>query len=131
MTKTDAVPGREGQVVAVPFATGEKDKFIVNHLREKNGFGSVVVDSSGSDAAKRSLVHMPYEGEAPGFSRLENTERAQEVFDRYRALLTEAGKGRLDHYFSFRVHRKITDRERAALAVKGIEGKRLTYQQPH
>ena len=34
--------------------------------------------------------------------------------------------------FDFRYNaRKITDGERAALAVKGIEGKRLTYQQPH
>jgi hypothetical protein len=27
--------------------------------------------------------------------------------------------------------RKITDSERAVLAVKGGEGKRLTYRQPH
>lgn len=34
--------------------------------------------------------------------------------------------------FDFRYNaRKITDGERAALAVRGIEGKRLTYQQPH
>ncbi len=34
--------------------------------------------------------------------------------------------------FEFRYNtRKITDRERAALAIKGGEGKRLTYRQPH
>ncbi len=34
--------------------------------------------------------------------------------------------------FDFRYcTRKITDGERAALAVKGGEGKRLTYRQPH
>ena len=34
--------------------------------------------------------------------------------------------------FDFRYNtRKITDRERAVLAVKGGEGKRLTYRQPH
>jgi transposase-like protein len=34
--------------------------------------------------------------------------------------------------FEFRYNtRKITDRERAVLAVKGGEGKRLTYRQPH
>ena len=27
--------------------------------------------------------------------------------------------------------RKTSDRERAALALKGIEGKRLTYRRPH
>jgi hypothetical protein len=71
-----------------------------------------------------------------GFSHSNTVENFFSIFKRgIIGTYHHMSEAHLDRYcaeFDFRYnHKSITDAERAAIALKGAEGKRLTYRQPH
>lgn len=69
--------------------------------------------------------------------------RPTQIIEGYFSIFKRGMKGIYQHCSERRLHRylaefdfrynehRVTDGERAEMALKGIRGKRLTYQQPH
>lgn len=113
-------------------------EFLVTNADRKSVLStdeSVLYKGVGKEFARHFTVNHSKGQYAKGYASTNTVEGFFSIFKRgMRGIYQHCGEKHLQRYlyeFDFRYsHRKISDFERADIALKGIEGKRLTYRRP-